>query len=106
MADPAITVPVLVVQFWIHDVEPIRSALRDAGIDPRIRRVDIEPALHAALSWGRYEVVIYDPATPTISREAVEACLRASRREVPLVIADDLATLGERTQRALLARRS
>jgi CheY-like chemotaxis protein len=97
---------VLVIQFWIRDIRVIRSALEVAGITAQITRVDIEPALHAALSWGEYDLAIYDPSTPTISRTAVDDCLRVHGRDIPLVLAEDGAPLVDRIQCALAARRS
>ena len=104
MAEPATKVEVLVVQFWIHDIQPIRAALEGAGMVVAITRVDIEPALNAALTCGQYDLVIYDPSTATISKAAVEENLRASRRDPPLLVADDLATLGARARELLRSR--
>ena len=101
MAEPTAKIDVLVVQFWVHDIKPIRAALEGAGLEVAITRVDIEPALHAALTCGHYDLVIYDPSTATLSRAAVEENLRASRRDPPLVVADDLATLGARARELL-----
>jgi hypothetical protein len=104
MAECVGKVQILVVQFWIRDVAPIRAALTAAGMDVAITRVDIEPALYAALTWDRYDLVLYDSETTTISRAAVEEALRATRRDLPLVVIDQLDTLGERARLALLAR--
>lgn len=104
MSDLPDKIQVLVVQFWIHDRRPIRAALQRAGLDLTITRVDIEPALYAALTCGRYDLVIYDPATTTISKATVEETLRASRRDVPLLVADDLETLGARAYELLRSR--
>src|SRR6185503_11187762 len=97
---------VLVIQFWVHDSRPIRDALAAAGIDADLVRVDIEPAVNAALSWGRYAAVIYDPETTSVSRAAVEQCMRANQCAVPLVVADDLSTLGARVLAALRSAHS
>src|SRR5690242_6601761 len=98
--------PILLVQFWVRDLAPIRTALTAAGIDARLVRVDIEPALHAALSWDRYAAVIYDPETPSLSRATVEELVRTSRADLPLILVDDLATLGARVLAALRARQN
>lgn len=92
---------VLVIQFWVNDSTPIRNALAAAGIDADLVRVDIEPAVNAALSWGRYTAVVYDPATTTVSLAAVEQCMRSNQCTVPLVVADDLSMLGARLLAAL-----
>lgn len=104
MAEPAAKLQVLLVQFWIQDPGPIRAALEAAGLAIALTRVDIEPALHAALMCGHYDLVIYDPSTTTISRSAVEENLRASRRDPVLLVADDLATLGARACELLRSR--
>lgn len=92
---------VLVVQFWVHDSRPVRDALAAADIDADLVRVDIEPAVNAALSWGRYAAILYDPATTTVSLAAVEQCMRANQCAAPLVVADDLSTLGARVLAAV-----
>ena len=97
---------VLVIQFWVHDSRPIRDALAACDIDADLVRVDIEPAVNAALSWGRYGLVIYDPTTTSVSLAAVEQCMRANQCAAPLVVADDLSTLGARALAALRGNRS
>ena len=106
MADPDRQLQILLIQYWIHDVRPIRTALEVAGITAAITRVDIEPALHAALTIGRYDAVIYDPATTSLSRTAAEECLRSVRKDLALIVADDLDGLGARLLAALQARSS
>lgn len=95
---------VLVIQFWIRDIRAIRAAFELAGVTAEITRVDIEPALYAALSWCEYDLAIYDPSTPTISRESVEKCLRSHHREIPLVLAEAGAPLAERITAAVAGR--
>ena len=104
MAEHTTKLAILVVQFWLHDIKPIRAALEGAGLAVTLTRVDIEPALNAALTWGHYDLVIYDPSTTTISRTAVEDSLRACRRDPPLLVADDLACLGARACELLRSR--
>ena len=104
MVEHAERMDVLLIQYWIRSGKPIRDALDAAGIVADITRVDIEPALNAALSWQRYRVAIFDPDTQTITEAAVEACVR--RHDIPLVVADDLATLGVRVLAALRDRDS
>jgi hypothetical protein len=106
MAESPARIRVLVIQFWILDATPIRAALVDAGFDVALTRVDIEPALRAALSWGRPDVVIFDASTNTISRDSAIECVRAMRRDLDVVQLDDLVTLGSRVHAALRARRS
>lgn len=106
MAEAAAKIRVLVVQYWIRDLQPIRDALHTAQLDVELTRVDIEPALHAALSWARYDIVLYDPATITVSHEVVKECLHANRHYVPLIVIEDIARLGDQVRGALEALRN
>jgi len=45
---------VLLIRSWIHPLAPLRAALHDAAIDARFTRIDIEPALNAALARGGF----------------------------------------------------
>ncbi len=97
---------VLVIQFWIRELDPIARALSEAGIEAALTRVDIEPALHAALVRDDFDVAIYEPEIPGLSRREIEACLGANGRDLPLVILEDLDSLGTRVAAALAARRN
>jgi CheY-like chemotaxis protein len=97
---------VLLVQPWTSNDDPIRAALERAGLTVAIVRVDFEPALHAALIGARFDLVIYDPAIATLSRAKLDDRMRAAGGDVPLVVADDLATLGERARDLVSARSS
>lgn len=70
---------------WTEPLSEIRAALRGAGIAARISRVDIEPALNAALSRGDFDVVVYDPRTKELSKDTVIARLREHGRVAPVV---------------------
>ncbi len=97
---------VLLVRPWIHPLAPLRDALRVAGLDPRFTRVDIEPALNAALARGPHDVVLFDPTTPALSRPLIEARLRDHRVDIPIVELDrEPASLGDRIRAALVSRR-
>ncbi len=97
---------VLLVRPWIHPLAPLRDALRVAGLDPRFTRVDIEPALNAALARGSHDIVLYDPTTPALSRPVVEARLREHRANIPIVELDhDPGSVGDRIRAALASRR-
>jgi len=99
-------VKVLLIRPWIHSVAPLRAALQRVGFSARFTRVDIEPALHAAVERGGFDVVIVDPATPGLSRSTVEACLRDHRLWLPVVELDGVSDLGEQVKHALEARLS
>lgn len=96
---------VLLVRPWIHPVAPLRDALRVAGFDPRFTRVDIEPALNAALVRGPHDVILFDPATPSVSRATIEARLRDHRIDVPVIEIDGTTTTVADQIRAALASR-
>jgi hypothetical protein len=102
----SIEVRILLVRSWLHSLEPLRKALRSVDLEPRITRVDLEPALAAALSRGTFDVVIVDPLTPTISRETVEACLREHGVAPALPFAGDLDELISQVVQVIRARRN
>jgi hypothetical protein len=83
-------VRILLVRPWTVPLREFRAALAASGIGARISRVDIEPALNAALSRTSYDLVVLDPRTPGITRELVEARLRDHRRFVQIVMFDGL----------------
>lgn len=80
--------------------------LRDSGFDAEITRIDIEPALHAALSRRAFDLVIHDPRVAGLSHDTVEARLRAHRHATPIVTLRSLATLGEAVIRAFASLRN
>jgi DNA-binding NtrC family response regulator len=97
-------VRILVIRPWTEPLAPLRNALREAGIEARISRVDIEPALNAALDRSRFDVVVFDPTTRDISRELLDTCLRDHRHHAPVITFRTLeAAVGE-IKHALAAR--
>jgi hypothetical protein len=106
MASPTSMVKVLLIRPWIHSLAPLRASLRDAGFEARFTRVDIEPALNAALARGGYDVAVVDPATPGLPHATIELRLRDHRAEFPIVVLEDIESLGHRVRAALAARRS
>ena len=100
-------VRILLVRAWTEPLAPLRSALREAGLVARIVRVDIEPALNAALERGsKYDVVVLDPATRGITRELVDARMRDHRRSIPVVVLGALDALANDIRVALAALRN
>src|SRR5687768_2055120 len=95
------TVRILLIRRWTESVAPIREALDAAGVAARITRVDIEPALNAALCRTEFDVVIFDPATENLSVEVIEARLREHRRISPIVTLNAAKPLAEALQHAL-----
>lgn len=97
---------VLLVRPWTHPLAPLRDALRVAGLDPRFTRVDIEPALNAALARDAHDLVLFDPTTPALSRSMIEARLRDHRVDIPIIEIDhDPTAVGARIRAALASRR-
>jgi hypothetical protein len=106
MASPTSTVHVLLIRPWIHSLAPLRASLRRAGYEARFTRIDIEPALSAALGRGGYDVAVVDPATPGLTRATIEGCLRDHRADFPIIVLEDIESLGEHVKAALASRRS
>ena len=97
-------VRILLIRPWTEPLAPLRAVLRDAGIPAQIFRVDIEPALNAALHRGGFDVVIFDPKMPGISREAVETRLREHRSSVPIITLDELDAIPSALEQVLAKR--
>ncbi len=87
---------IVLVRSWLHKLEPIRAALRAAGFAPTFLRIDIEPALHAALTRGDLDLVIYDPELEGLSGPTVAARCKAVRPGVPCIAIGELDDLGAR----------
>lgn len=94
---------VLVIMPWTKSLATIRTALNDAGCSSRIMRVDIEPALNAALSRGNFDLILLDPATHEVPLDVVEARLREHRRCIPIVNLESTENLVDAIKEALLA---
>ena len=80
--------------------------MRVAALEGRFHRVDIEPALHAALTRDAYDAVVYDPQTPLLTRDIVQARINELRPGTPLVVLGKLEDLGACIAGALDARRN
>ena len=78
-------VRILVIRPWTQPLNPLRTALRQAGIQARIIRVDFEPALNAALVRGDFDVILFDESTRGLPRSVVEARLHEHHRTTPIV---------------------
>jgi len=104
MAASSEKVRILLVRPWTEPLVAFRAALVASGIEARISRVDIEPALNAALSRTSFDLIVLDPRTPGITRDLVEARLRDHRRLVQIVMFDDTDVTIGAIQRALKQR--
>lgn len=98
------TIWILLVRPWTEPLVPIRAALRDAGMVARISRVDIEPALEAALSRRQYDVIVFDPSSQELTIDVVEARARAHGHATPIVVMRSVDQLVPLVNEALLAR--
>lgn len=58
-------------------------------------RVDFPAALHAALTWGSFDVILFDPQTPAVAHELLSNTLRERGLSTPIVVLtnDDIGTL-------------
>lgn len=99
-------IDVLLIQFWIHDIGPVVKALARAEVDANIKRVDIEPAVYAALGVKAYQLVIFDPRTPGLSRETVQSCMRSHGSTAQLVVLEDATAIEDAIAGALRRRQS
>lgn len=99
------TLRVLLIQPWVIPGALIRDALRGSDYEPRIFRVDHEPALVAAIGRMLYDVVILDPRAG-LSRSHVEALLREGGVRAPLVEYFEDQPLGEQVRAAVGAVRN
>jgi hypothetical protein len=96
----------LLVRPWHLSPEPIVGALRAANVEPELEHVDFEAALHAAIARGPFDLAVYDPATPNLSRDVVESSLRDGPRKVPLIVMDGASSVVEHVRRVLEAAAS
>jgi len=99
-------IDVLLIRSWTLDLGPVVASFAAAGLGATFTRVDIEPALNAALTRRAYDVAVYDPRGIGLSRAIVEQTLRAHHSTTPLLEIEDVATIGDAVARTLHARRS
>lgn len=92
---------ILLIRPWTVPLAPLRAAFVAAAVTPRFHRVDIEPALNAALHRGGHDVILLDPRTPGLSRELVAVRMREHQCTRPLVLLEHLDTVAADVQRAL-----
>jgi hypothetical protein len=78
-------VRVLVVRSWSYPIAPLRAALHAVGVRARFIRIDIEPALVAALGRRNFDVIAHDATTPGVPRDLLDGHLRDLAIKVPVV---------------------
>lgn len=81
---------------WNHPSSELRDALRAHRLEAAIARVDIEPALRAALARGPYSAVIYVRGLAGLGLDLVQTQMLLLATTMPLVVVDTLAEAGER----------
>lgn len=92
---------ILLVRSWLEPVAPFRDALRVAGIEAQITRVDFEAALNAALARGGFAAIVFDPNTRGLTRDMLDARVREHCRFfIPVIVLDG----DEHVAAAVLAR--
>jgi hypothetical protein len=106
MPEPGIRIRIALVRSWLRKLEPVRAALRSAGLAPTFVRVDIEPALNAVLTRGEIDVVIYDPEIDGLSRAVVEARCKELRPGLPCLPIGKLEDLGARVTAVIMKLRN
>jgi DNA-binding NtrC family response regulator len=85
MPDSPQPLRILVVRTWTEPLASLRALFRAAGYKARLYLVDIEPALNAALERSTFHIVLYDPNTPGVSRDILDARMREHRSSIPVV---------------------
>jgi hypothetical protein len=78
-------VRVLVVRSWSYPVAPLRAALHAVGVRAQFIRIDIEPALGAAVARRNFEVILHDATTPGLSRAVLDGHLRHHAITAPVI---------------------
>ncbi len=84
---------VIIVKSWVDDIDVVVARLHSAGYAVEYERVDLEPALWAALDRGPWHVVICDWKTPQLTIASVGRILRDHGTQVPIVVLDRIETL-------------
>ncbi len=92
MAEP---LRVLMIEDSEDDAALVVRELRRGGYDPEVRRVETAEAMRAALAEPPWDVVLADWSLPAFSAPAALEVLRASGRDLPLVIVS--GAIGEET---------
>jgi hypothetical protein len=96
MAEASHKVRILVIRTWTEPIGPLRAALAEAGLDVRIVRVDIEPALNAALDREYFEAIVFDPRTPNITRAMLDEQLWTRQQRPAVIVFESITDAVER----------
>ena len=96
----------LFIQPWTCDLKPLEASLCAAGLDATLTRVDFAAALDAALARERFDAMIFDPTTPGMTRETVDASIKLGGRDISVIELDDVTCVGARLSRVLETSRN
>ena len=103
---PPTKVRVLAIRPWTRKLDRVRASLRAEGLEPRFLRVDIEPALNAALTRGDFDVALVDPDVPGLPAKVIEEAFRTHRVGMPWLVLEDEDGIGPLVVRALASIRN
>lgn len=81
---------------WMLPSSELRDALRARRLEASIARVDIEPALRAALGRGPYSAAIYVRGLAGLGLDLVHTQLLLLAPATPLLVVGGLAEAAER----------
>lgn len=84
---------ILYVEDSESDFRLIERELKRAGLIRSIRRVDTRAELHAALSEGKWDLVLTDYSVPGMNFTETLAYFKNQRPDLPLILVS--ATIGE-----------
>ncbi len=77
------------VRSWDLSTTALRAALTAIGVEAELIRVDIEPALVAALSRRNVDAIVHAPATRGIPFVILQNVLRELAIDLPIVRYDE-----------------
>jgi hypothetical protein len=77
---------ILLVRLWTEDAERLRASIRASGLSVRLTRVDFPAALYAALNWGSFDVILFDPRTTAVSHDLLTSALREAKLPTPIIV--------------------
>ena len=85
----------LLVEDSPDDAELVLHALRRAGYDPQVERVETRQAMAAALAGGPWDIILCDYSMPHFSAPAALETLKEAALDVPFIIVS--GAIGENT---------
>ncbi|MBK9170566.1 MAG: response regulator [Bryobacterales bacterium] len=80
---------VLLIEDSAEEADGILGRLREAGIECAAERVDMAPAVSAALSLKPWDLILCDAAMPHMTAMGVLALARERRLTIPVIVLSD-----------------